>query len=382
MTIVLYFFVLLNNWYFGSKKKTNQIWLLLTFCFLFLMIAGAGPFYSFHADYDNYYRNYYTVMDRGLLDNNQIGYSLIMIIGNIFGLPFEVFRLLVIAGCLWLLYRYVINRYHVNANYILTLYMMYAVIMDSEQFRNWIALSILLSGIHLLESPKYTERFKFLLIWLASISFHYSFIFYAPLIFVTGEQNNKWLKRFVILSMIFSLVIILNGNEIPFQSFIIDYTGNRVIEDYLTTQTNFGFLIPTIMHGSSIFLAYWSRKIIQRKHFGVNLNLLPSEPNYEQTKIINYELKIANIIYRINISMLIIFSLYIINVQFYRLMRSLLLITYVICAKASSYIIRRTPYILFNLMVITSVLIWLYLDLVHRIDPSRLLLPFFFENIF
>src|SRR5699024_3856073 len=126
MTIALYFFVLLNNWYFGSKKKTNQIWLLLTFEFLFLMIAGAGPFYSFHADYDNYYRNYYTVMDRGLLDDNQIGYSLIMIIGNILGLPFEAFRLLVIIGCLWLLYHYIINRYHVNANYVLTLYMMYA----------------------------------------------------------------------------------------------------------------------------------------------------------------------------------------------------------------------------------------------------------------
>src|SRR5699024_7072977 len=380
MTIALYFFVLLNNWYFGSKKKTNQIWLLLTFGFLFLMIAGAGPFYSFHADYDNYYRNYYTVMERGLLDNNQIGYSLIMIIGNILGLPFEAFRLLVIIGCLWLLYHYIINRYHVNANYVLTLYMMYAVIMDSEQFRNWIALTILLSGIHLLESSKYIDRFKFLLVWIASISFHYSFIFYAPLLFVTGENNNKWLKRFVIISMSFSLIIILNGNEIPFQSFIIDYIGNRVIEDYLTTQTNFGFLIPTIMHGSSIFLAYWSRKIIQRKHFGVNLDLLPNDPNYEQTKIINYELKIANIIYWINISMLIIFPLYIINVQFYRLMRSLLLITYVICAKASSYIIRRTPYILFNLMVIASVLIWLYLDLIHRIDPSRLLLPFFFEN--
>src|SRR5699024_11711709 len=110
-------------------------------------------------------------------------------------------------------------------------------------------------------------------------SFHYSFIFYAPLLFVTGENNNKWLKRFVIISMSFSLIIILNGNEIPFQSFIIDYTGNRVIEDYLTTQTNFGFLIPTILHGSSIFLAYWFREIIKKKHIDVDINILSNDLN-------------------------------------------------------------------------------------------------------
>src|SRR5699024_11430871 len=131
--------------------------------------------------------------------------------------------------------------------------MMYAVIMDSEQFRNWIALTILLSGIHLLESSKYIDRFKFLLVWIASISFHYSFIFYAPLLFVTGENNNKWLKRFVIISMSFSLIIILNGNEIPFQSFIIDYTGNCVIVDYLNYYYIFDFLITYILYYRILF---------------------------------------------------------------------------------------------------------------------------------
>ncbi|WP_028273546.1 EpsG family protein [Atopococcus tabaci] len=381
MTLVLYLVVLVNNWYFALKKRSSQIWTVITLAFLFFVMSGAGPFYSFHADYDNYYRNYYTVLDRGILDNNQVGYSFIMIIGNILGLPFEVFRILVIAGCLWLLYRYVIKRYQVNANYILSLYMMYAVIMDSEQFRNWVALTILLSGIRFLETPKLADRLKFVAVWIASITFHYSFVLYAPLLLVNGKKDNKWIKRLVILSLTISVIIILNGNQIPFQDYIIAVADTRVVEQYLTTQTNFGFLIPAITHGSSVVLAYWSRKIIYAKHFGMPVDVLPGEPGYQEAKMRKRELTIANVIFWINVSMLMVFPLYIVNVQFYRLMRSLLLITYVICAKASTYIIRRTPNILFNLMVAGTALVWLFLDLIHRIAPERLLIPFFLENI-
>lgn len=304
-----------------------------------------------------------------------------MIIGNVLGIPFDFFRLLVIAGCLWLLYRYVIKPYQVNANYVLSLYMMYALIMDSEQFRNWIALTILLSGIRFLESSRLADRLKFIGIWVVSISFHYSFALYAPLLLVNGKNHNKWIKRLVIASLLFSVIIILNGNQIPFQGLITDYTGSRIIEDYFTTQTNFGFLIPAITHGTSVFLAYWSRKVIHAQHFGVDLNKEPSDPDYLKIKKIKRELTISNVIYWINVSMLMVFPLYIVNVQIYRLMRSLVLITYVICAKASGYIITRTPNILFNLMVKSTVFGWLFLDLIHRIAPTRLLIPFFLENI-
>ena len=119
MTGVLYFYILLSNMYFATKSKSNQILTIVSLVFLFIVISGAGPFYSFPADYHNYYSNYATVIELGLLSNNQVGYSFIMIIGNLLGLPFDLFRLLVIAACLGLLYKNVINRYNVNTNYIL-----------------------------------------------------------------------------------------------------------------------------------------------------------------------------------------------------------------------------------------------------------------------
>lgn len=381
MTLFLYFIVLINNWFFAMRRKSNQVWVIITLVLIFLLIAGAGPFYSFPADYDNYYRNYYNVLDRGLLDNNQIGYSFIMIIGNMLGLSFVSFRLIVIAGCTFLLYRYVIKRYSVNVNYVLSLYLMYAIIIDSEQFRNWIAFTFLLVGLPFLETSKIKDKIKFGVFWLISISFHYSFIFYIPLFLVNGKNTNKIVTRLAYLSLIIASVIVLNGNEIPFQQHLINYADNRVIEAYLTTQTNLGYLIPMILHASSIVLAYLSRTIIQRKYAFIPNNLLPGDERYLENKINRRELTLANVVYWVNLSMLVVLPLYIINVQFYRLMRSLLLITYIICAKASSHLVRRTHYLAFNTLVTGSVLVWLFLDLIHRIDPGRLLLPFFLENI-
>lgn len=381
MTLFVYFFIIMNNWFYALKRKSNKVWVILTLAFIFLLIAGAGPFYSFPADYDNYYRNYYSVLDRGLFDNNQIGYSFIMIISNLIGLPFVAFRLIVIGACIFILYKYVIKQYAVNVNYVLSLYLIYAIIIDSEQFRNWIAFTILLAGVPLLESSKVKEKMKFGVIWLISISFHYSFVFFAPLLLVNGKNSNKLITRLVCISVIFTSIIILNGNQIPFQAYLFELTDNRVIVSYLTTQTNFGYLIPMVLHGSSVLLSYWSRKIIQEKHAFLPDFTLPNQDDYEKNKKAKKELALANVIYWVNLSMLVVLPLYIVNVQFYRLMRSLLLITYIICAKASGYLMRRTHNLTFNVIVIASVFMWLYLDLVHRIDPGRLLLPFFLENI-
>lgn len=381
MTFLFYFYILLNNCFYALRRTSNKVWVVITLVFIFLLIAGAGPFYSFHADYDNYYRNYYSIMDRGIFDNNQIGYSFIMIISNLIGLPFVAFRLIVIGACIFILYKYVIKKYDVNVNYVLSLYLIYAIIIDSEQFRNWIAFTILLTGVPLLESSKIKEKMKFGVIWLISISFHYSFVFFAPLLLVNGKNRNKLITRLVCISVIFTSIIILNGNQIPFQAYLFEITDNRVIISYLTTQTNFGYLIPMVLHGSSVLLSYLSRKIIQEKHAFLPDFTLPNQDDYEINKKAKRELAIANVIYWANVSMLVVLPLYIVNVQFYRLMRSLLLITYIICAKASGYLIRRTNNLLFNVLVLASVFMWLYLDLVYRIDPGRLLLPFFLENI-
>lgn len=381
MTIFLYIFFLANNWFIALRRKSNRVWVVLTLGFIFLVFSGAGPFYSFHADYHNYYRNYYNVIERGLFDNNQLGYAFIMMIGNYLGLPFVLFRLIVIGVCLMVLYKFVIARYDINVNYVLSLYLLYSIIIDSEQFRNWIAFTILLSGIPYLEKSLLINKLKFSVFWLLSITFHYSFVFYFPLLLVNGENKNKIISRLVWLSLIISGVIILNGNEIPFQDMLFAYADNRVIESYLTTQTNFGYLIPMVLHFSSIFLSYWSRKIIQYNYRFLPHSMNPSEEGYTDYLLKKKDLRLVNIVYWINLAMLIVFPLYIINVQFYRLMRSLLLITYVVCSKASIKLVRRTHFVAFNLFVVGSVFIWLFLDLIHRIDTGRLLLPFFLENI-
>lgn len=380
--IVLYIGTILTNLFFGLKKRSNQIWTMLSFFLAYIFMAGAGPFYPFRADYHRYIVHYEEVVNRSVFSSGQIGYQTLMRIGNFIGLPFDVFRLLVMAGCFFLIYRFVIKRYNVNANYIIALYMTYGLIMDSEQFRNWIALSILLSGLHFLESGKLKGKGKFLIIMGIAASFHISFIFYIPLIFVDGNRRNYIISLLFICSSLLTGILILNGNTIPFQQQIVSAIGNRRVDNYLSSQTNLGWIIPLSLHLSSIFLSFWARQVIHVKHFGFNPNFEVNDPLYEEKYMIQKELRMSNMIFWINMAMTVLFPIYIINLQFYRLMRSLLLVTYVICAKASTYIRRRTTNITFNGMVFCSVLIWLGFDLIHRIHPERLLIPFFFENLF
>lgn len=381
MTFVLYFTTLIMNLFFGLKKRSNQIVTVVSLLLIYLFMAGAGPFYPFIADYHRYIVHYDSAMNNSIFSTQQFGYHALMKLGNIAGLPFDIFRLIVMAVCLFMLYKWVIKRYKVNANYIIALYMGYGLIMDSEQFRNWIALTVLLVGLHFLESDRAIDKGKFILILGIATSFHISFIFYMPLIFVNGKQRNYKITIFAILSLLIALIIILNGNQIPYQQRIVQAIGDRRVENYLSSTTNFGWIIPAFLHATSIVLSFWSRKIIQNKHYYFSPNFEANDPLYEEKKLIQNELNIANMIFWINIAMTMLFPIYIINVQFYRLMRSLLLITYVICAKASYYIKRRTPNIFFNGVVLFSVFLWLGIDLIHRISPNRLLLPFFFNNL-
>lgn len=380
--IVLYIGTILTNLFFGLKKRSNQIWTMISLGLAYIFMAGAGPFYPFRADYHRYIVHYEEVVNRGIFSSAQFGYQLLMRIGNFLGLPFDLFRLLVMAACFFLIYRFVIQRYNVNANYVIALYMSYGLIMDSEQFRNWIALTILLSGLHFLETGKLKDKGKFLMMMGIATSFHISFVFYVPLIFVDGKRRNYIVSLFFIISTLTAAIFVLNGNQIPFQQQIVNAIGNRRVDNYLSSQTNLGWVIPMILHLSSIFLSFWAREIIHVKHYGFDYNFEIDDSEYEKKYQIQKELRISNLIFWINIAMSVLFPIYIINLQFYRLMRSLLLITYVICAKASTYIRRRITNITFNAMVFCSVLIWLGFDLVLRIHPERLLIPFFFENIF
>src|SRR5665648_162205 len=176
MTLITYLITTLANYIFAFNKKYSKTITMLTLFSILLLVGGAGPDYIGQNDYINYETSYDKASSVGMFDNPQIGFTLLMKFGNLFNLDFLTFRIIVIGICSILIYKYVIKRYAYNYNYILFLYLVYPMIIDSEQLRNFIAMTTLLIGIRFLEKKSLKSSAKFLIFVVISASFHTTFL--------------------------------------------------------------------------------------------------------------------------------------------------------------------------------------------------------------
>ncbi|GIN58833.1 hypothetical protein J8TS2_31520 [Lederbergia ruris] len=376
MTLFVYLLILFLNLIFAFRNKGSKILTIITIIVIILLVGNAGPGYTFWSDYDNYLRHYGEISITGLFDNLQVLYTALMKAGTLFKLDFFTFRVILTGICFIIIYKVVIQRYSCNSNYVFLLYIMYPMIIDSEQFRNFIAMTILLVAIIFLEKDSFKGKLKFLILVFVATAVHTSFIFYAILIFVNTKHKNKLIKTIAVLTIFFSIVIVLNNNQIPFIQQIINLVDVEKAEKYLSTSTDIGFLIPVLLQITNLLLLNWARKIIARKSNSTEGHELINESGYR-------DLNFSNLIFWINVLSTVFIPLFIMNVHFYRLIRNLLILNFIIYGIASNKINKGSPYkFAFNTTVIGSVALWLIMDLVVKTPSERLLIPFFTENLF
>lgn len=124
-----------------------------------LLVGGAGPDYGVFenskSDYLNYEIAYDNVNNKNNFEDKEIGFLLLMRIGKLLNLNFFMFRIIILALCFLLIYKLVIKRYAYNYHYPILLYLLYPMIIDSEHFRNFIAMTIFLISIRYLEKKHY-----------------------------------------------------------------------------------------------------------------------------------------------------------------------------------------------------------------------------------
>jgi hypothetical protein len=373
MTIYFYSIFIFLNSIFAFKKKTSRLLVFFTLVFILLMIVGAGPGYTGimdSNDYSNYKIRYDKIGSENLLYDPQIGYTILMKIGHFFNLDFFYFRFLIIGICLFLIYFFFINRYSKNYNYILLLYMIYPMIIDSEHFRNFIALAILLLGIRFLENNSFKNKLIFFIIIIISSSIHFAFILYLFLLLGNKKNSNKIPKVIAIVAIILSVIVFINNNRVPFLMPLLSIIGNEKLIRYLTSRTNYGFLIPFMLYIINFIMIFWSRQIVVK--------------NYKNSdKSNSNDLGFINLVYSINIIGFIFFPLYMLSITFYRLARNFLILNFISYSIASDRLNGNGILKLkFNFSVILSVIIWVLLTLWVTTSPERVLVPFFTKNIF
>lgn len=366
MILLLYITLILFNLFFAYKKRSSKLLTIATFIGIFLLIGGAGPNYDFTSDYHAYEFRYNNLENVSLLGSFEIGYTLLMKLGNALALDFFAFRIIIIVVCFILIYQLLIKKYAANSNYVLLLYLLYPIIIESEHFRNFIAMTLFFIATSFLLENGIKNKIKFSTLLLLSSSIHTVFILYFPLVIANGKCKNNIIYGVALGSSLLFLIMLLNNNQIPYISSIISLIDDGRFLYYLENTTNFGYLIPLTLQLSSIILIYWSKNIVSKDNL---------EKNYKSIKFVNF-------VYWINVIEIIYFPLFIINTNFYRLSRNLLLLNFIVYSIASNNIKSSAYKIFFNLFIVISVIMWLIMDLIIRTSSERVLIPFFINNAF
>ncbi|WP_214835040.1 EpsG family protein [Exiguobacterium sp. E4787] len=336
---------------------------LISFIFIFLLIAGyrntsglSNDLYYYELEYQNFLA--------GSLSNYEIGYKTLMAIGGMITDDFYLFRSIVIFLSL-LLMLVSIKKYSPSPHYVIALFSTYLVILSAEQFRYFIAFSLFVVSLNILlfSDYKFKKIFSMFVLGLAT-SIHFSFIIYFVVIVLFSERTERTIKEKVlaVITFFFCIVIFINNNTIPGLEILISEIDDSKIQIYLNQKTEFGFLILFLLHGVSLFLSGWAVKLSQ-------------ETADEKT------LRKIKLVHQINILSVLFFPLFMVQITFYRLIRNFLILNYMLFSGISiSKKIKLNKRVSFLVLAWTSVICWLYFDLVFKTPMQALLIPFFTEN--
>lgn len=386
MTIPLFIALVIINLWLAYKKQYSKVITIITLVAILVFMAGAGPDYATEnksMDYVNYERRYNDIDKVGLGYNIQFGYTIIQKIGVLFRLDFFWFRFMVIGICLFALYFFLIKKYTHNANFVLAFYLLYPMIIDSEQLRNFVAMTIVLVSIRLLGRSSAIYRVMYLGMVGIAGTFHTAFLFYLPLVFVTNKKNSRFTKAIAASSLFMMAVMILNNNKLPFADFIIETIDDRRVTRYLSSSTTLGFVMPLVLTISSIVLVLWAKRISDRDMKRYRGNSLLYVQNEVSEARIRYENNFITLIFWINLLSSFFFPFFIITLQFYRLPRNLLLLNIITYAIAINKLKKESLHrIIFIGSAVVSMMLWLFIDLVVTTSADRVLIPFFSQNYF
>jgi hypothetical protein len=315
----------------------------------------------------------------------EVGYVVLMKLGNLISVDFYAFKSILVIFS-FLLITKAISRYTKNYNCVFFLYMLYPIVADTERFRNFLALSIFVFAIKYLEEASIKNKVKYTIFILLASTIHQTMCVYLLFLFANTSKKKSLTKLIVLATFILCVITLLNNNNIPFLELLLQtVSSDEKMYIYLSSKTNYGFLIPFLLHAMSFMLVYHSRRMIinfnnidtEVTKPSINLNINEKEPILSK-KNISY----LNLIYWINTIAFIFYPLYMVTLVFNRFVSNLLLLNFIVCAMALDLIPKKNiaRYVLITYTSLILI-IWSYSDFFLITVPDQVLKPFFEENI-
>lgn len=354
--------VVFGDWQ-RNRNTEGMTWHRMLECFILIGVLLIITSNRTGTDIVNYY--YWYIREQ--VTTREPLYTFLRIVAHRSGMSFYVFRTILTAlsgillcGVCW--------KNEISITFFMSLYMPALLFADSMQFRNAIALSIMIPATYLLFSEDNVIRNIVLFAFCVILAGQFHTSFYAYLIFLpmTSKHKKTYGKLIFIFGFLLLLVSFLNNRTVP----LINVIYNWILSDGDTRSYRYAgghmiFLYPMTVHLLSTGLLWYFAQFWDAENEGGNI----------------VDKKYIDFINVMNLVFFVFVPLTMMSTTFYRHLRNM----YVFDIISAYYLIRnlketRRSYLIFFAMLVIA-LLWLYFMIGVYSTPKIIIDPIFKNGI-
>lgn len=364
ISFLYYSIIVINALVFLSGRKVKLIY-IPSAIFLILFVMGKRFNDNFIAyDLRVYQRGYEDVANYFTFE---VGFKLLDIVGNAFGLNFEQFYMILVA-CTMTTILVAVKKIGGNVHLFIMSWLIYFVLISMDQLRNQLALAIMMVAmLPFFSNNQKSLRNELIVVGIATL-FHISFILFVIPLILTYKKNMdfgiKWIIICVILYFGMMLTSAYDVLHSLINSFVTSFENTSKYEEYTSSHTSLSSL-----YSFGIYLIVLIGLYLHRRK-----NTHNKGPKFHYA----YENINMFLLFCIFSSMLLSFLL--VNAAFYRYIRDLsfICIAYlgINSTQKSTSFIYRLQTLAFTLLISIG---WFVFDIIikgYSYDYNR----FFFDN--
>lgn len=277
-------------------------------------------------------------------------------------IEFRYFLLLIIFSFYFKLFSF----FKVRKSYLLFFYLFFSLFIDSVQFRNFFAFSFVLLGIRYLFEGSKKGVFTYVFCVVIASSIHISMFVYIVFAILGFRNYKNYVKVIVKGSIVLCVFIFLLGNKISLINNVFGFISSAErLDGYRNSATKLGFVYPFILHLMGVLVMYLIRKKVNFYKYEFNVS----------------EVRIIDLIFFTYLLSIVFFPLYMSNLQFIRLSRNLLILSFL------GYSIYKDKFLIKDslLLKVDSVNVafclmlfsWFYFTFVIQGHIDDIIVPFF-----
>ncbi|ANU27548.1 EpsG family protein [Planococcus versutus] len=344
LSIVL---VLINLLYAFVKKKKNSL------SFGLMLLAWILFWGSYNNPDYSVYQSIYNSKGEYTTDSLEYGFITLIKLFNIIGFNYEMFLMTISLLSFYLIHS-TVKLFTGNYNFVYSLYFIFPLFFDIVQIRNFLMMAIFIYSVRFLVESK---KIKYLILIIIASTIQISALAFLPFMIINTKKKNYGIGIIFLISISISIILLLNNKEIPYLEKITDLTQSDKLSFYFETTTNYGFLLYWFVHILTFSMIILSKKLYRK--FEIN----------DLRKDIKFQF--INLVYWINVLGFIYFPLYLLNSNFTRIMRNLMILNYIVIAITSYSIKNKAESKIYFLIVVV------YMAIIYMI----LQYPFFSSTI-